>query len=115
MRDAHVALDGRDLERVLQRPDLADGANPRQLGGGGQNREAGRVVAAVLEAAQSLHENGHGIPLSDHTDDSAHELLQRAWGAKRVLSVPQDYGIHYPPLKPAGPCAPRSLPILVVI
>jgi len=38
---ADLALDGRGLERVLQRLDLADGAYPRQLAGGGQNREAG--------------------------------------------------------------------------
>src|SRR4051812_7885599 len=37
-----------------------------------EHRDAGRVVAAIFEATQSLHENGDDVPFSDRSDNAAH-------------------------------------------
>ncbi len=37
-----------------------------------QHRDAGRVIAAVLEALQALREEGDDVALRDGADDSAH-------------------------------------------
>ena len=39
---------------------------------GVSTRKSGRIVAAILQPAQSFHEDGDGIALRDHADDSAH-------------------------------------------
>jgi hypothetical protein len=42
-----------------------------------EDREPGRIIAAVLETAQPFEENGDGIALRDYADDSAHDSLLR--------------------------------------
>ena len=39
-----------------------------------QHGDAGRVVAAVLEAAQAFDQDGNDVAISDGADDSAHGL-----------------------------------------
>ena len=36
------------------------------------DRHAGRVVAAVLEAGQAVEHHGHGVPVPDTSHDAAH-------------------------------------------
>src|SRR5690606_41963044 len=40
------------------------------------DRDAGRVVAAILETPESFDENGEDRPLTDVPDDAAHVLLR---------------------------------------
>jgi hypothetical protein len=47
-----------------------------------EHRDAGGVIAAVLEALQALGEDGHDIPVGDRSDDSAHGL-----GARRGSDI----------------------------
>src|SRR5690606_35555104 len=50
--------------------DPADGTDP--VDPAVEGRQSGRVIAAVLELAQALDQNGHDIAPRDGTDDSAH-------------------------------------------
>ncbi len=71
VRNADVAADGGGVERFLKDLHLAHGAQagePPRL----EYRDAGRIVAAILQPAQSLHQNGDCIAFRDHTDDSTH-------------------------------------------
>jgi hypothetical protein len=73
VRDAEMAIDRRLVERVLEHPDLADGAQPAHLAAAVQDGDAGRVVTAVFQAAQALDQDGNDVSISDRADDSAHE------------------------------------------
>ena len=77
MGNAGVSSDGMADERIRKRLDLADRAHPLELARAVDDREAGRIVAAILESAQALEQNGHDIALSDDSDDSAHASLTR--------------------------------------
>ncbi len=70
--DADVAVRGALVNRLLQHLDLADGAHALELLRAVEHRDARRVVTSILEPAQTLHEDGHDVALSDSTDDSAH-------------------------------------------
>ena len=72
VRDADLAVRGIRLDGFLEHLDLADGAQPLELRGAIQHGDAGGVVATVFEPAQSLHEDGDDVALSDGSDDSAH-------------------------------------------
>ena len=61
------------VERILQRLNLADRAQARQVVGAIEDGDAGRVVAPILEPPQSLHQDGNDVPLGDCSDDSAHD------------------------------------------
>jgi hypothetical protein len=39
----------------------------------GMNRDATRVIAAVLEAPEALDEDGNDVALGNRTDDAAHD------------------------------------------
>src|ERR1700679_3422193 len=83
--NADVAADRSRVEGLLQDPHLADGAqagDPAAL----EHGNAGRIVAAVLQAPQTFHENGNRIALRNDTHDSTHSCSVR--GEKRLLSVP---------------------------
>ena len=73
VRDAEVAGGRVRGERVGELRDLADGAQPRDVGAAVQDGDAGRVVAAVFEALQALDQDRDDVPVSDRSDNSAHE------------------------------------------
>ena len=52
--------------------DLADRAQAGDLRAAVQDRDPGRVIAAVLEALQALDQDRDDVPVSHGTDDSAH-------------------------------------------
>src|SRR5262249_37144450 len=73
---ARVADAGCSIERLLaqhgvQVVELPDGAAHLDVMIA-DRRQPGRVVAAVLELAQSGDENGRGFPRTDVSDDSTH-------------------------------------------
>jgi hypothetical protein len=85
MRDAERADAGLGLQLAVQLHHLADGAAQAQapaavaasLGDG----EAGRVVAAVFEPAQTLQQDRGYIMRRDGADDSAHGVSVELAGA----------------------------------
>ena len=85
VRDAEVAVRRVGVERVLQLPHLADGAQPLDVAGAVQHGDAGGVVAAVFEPPQALDEDRNDVALGDGTNDSAHgrSLLGYAAGVAR--------------------------------
>ncbi len=84
VRDAELAVGRIRVDRVLQHLHLADGAQALEFGGAVQYGDAGGVVAAVFEPAQSLHQDGDDVALSDRSDDSAHLTVSRTRGARSV-------------------------------
>ncbi len=72
MRDADVSRDGGRLESMREGIDFADRAQSSKFPLGSQYRKPGRIVPAVFQAPQTLHQNGNGIALRNDTDDSAH-------------------------------------------
>ena len=72
VRDADLAVRGIRFDGVLEHLDLADRAQALELGGAVEHGDAGGVVAAVFEPAQSLHQDGDDVALSDGSDDAAH-------------------------------------------
>ena len=71
--DADLAAGGRLLEGLLEHPHLADRAQAGEVLRAVQDRQAGRVVAAVLQPPQALHQDGDDIALGDSSNDSAHD------------------------------------------
>src|SRR5438105_3269255 len=65
-REGAVGAGGRD--QVVEGADRARVPQPRLL----EERDAGGVVAAVLEALQPLQQQWHRRPVADISDDSAH-------------------------------------------
>ena len=72
MRDADLTADRRRVERVLQTPSPCRRCAGARAVPVIEHRQAGRIVAAILEAAQTLHEDGNRIAFGDHTHDSTH-------------------------------------------
>jgi len=73
--DAEGAGDGAGGENGFEVAQLAGGATELQgaVGAAGDG-DAGGVIAAVLEAAQALDDDGHGGIGADVSDDSTHGL-----------------------------------------
>ena len=71
VRDAGCALERCFVERLLQFLHFAETANPLK-GLAVQNRDTRRVVTAILEPAQALHQYRDDISLGNSTDDSTH-------------------------------------------
>src|SRR5580693_5228171 len=71
MGDAHRTADRSRINRVLKHLHLADGPQARDPAAV-DDGDAGRIVAAVLEAAQTFHEYGYRVALRDHTHDATH-------------------------------------------
>ena len=84
VRDADLAVRGIRLDGVLEHLDLADRAQALELRGAVEHGDAGGVVATVFEPAQSLHEDGDDVSLSDGSDDSAHLDVSGKMGAASV-------------------------------
>ena len=73
--DAVGAVDGVVVEDVFEVAELAGGAAELEAVAIAGDGDAGRVVAAVLEAAQSLNDDGDDFStVADVTDDAAHRV-----------------------------------------
>src|SRR6185437_6330041 len=72
VRDAELAVRRIVIERVLQRLHLADGAQALELVMAVDHGDPSRVVAAIFEPAQALHQNGNYVALGNRSDDSTH-------------------------------------------
>src|SRR5690606_29548376 len=70
--DAQVAVDGFFLQGIFQLDDLADGAGAFDAVAGGQDGDAGGVIAAVFEATQAFYEDGGDVAFGDGAYYSAH-------------------------------------------
>ena len=70
--DAEVARSRRFGDGVLQHLHLADRAHSAQLARASEHRDSGRVVAAILEAAQTFDQDGYDVTISNGADDSTH-------------------------------------------
>src|ERR1700741_728204 len=80
VRDADLAVRRARVDRVLQHLHLADGAQALEPGRAVQDRDAGGVVAAIFEPAQSFHQDRDDVPLSNGSDDAAHLTVSGIWG-----------------------------------
>src|SRR6266404_1253391 len=108
MRDADVAADRSRVECVLENLHLADGpqtGDPATL----EHGDARRIIAAVFQATQSLHEDGNRVALRNDTHDSTHVRLAPA-AEKGCLVCPTRtgspapaYARHYCKLIDTGP------------
>jgi hypothetical protein len=74
---AEVAESAVGFDGFLELAHFADGAQPRELLGAVEHRYAGRVVAAILQAFESLDEDWDDVALSDGSDYSAHASVYR--------------------------------------
>src|SRR5580704_7235835 len=74
MSDAYRSVDRLRIQCILQDLDLSDRAQPGQPPMV-EDRDPSGVVAAVLEAAQALHQDWNRATLRDHTHDSTHIAL----------------------------------------
>jgi hypothetical protein len=98
VRDAQMTVDRRFVQRVLEHPDLAHGAQATHLAAAIQDGDAGRVVAAVFQAAQALDQDGNDVSISDRADDSAHEwtpgpYLRAHCTAAGKVKIAADHGL----------------------
>src|SRR5205807_371741 len=75
--DADLAGGGGLLERLIEHAHLADRAEPGEMLRPVEHGDAGRIVAAVLEPPQTLHEDRYDIALGDCSNDSAHGFVPR--------------------------------------
>ena len=90
VRDADLAAGGLVLDRLLQGADLAHRAQAHQVLGAVQHGEAGRVVAAVLQPPQALHQDGTMLrsataPTIPHMIIDPPTLC--SWGPRLVVSL----------------------------
>src|SRR5690606_1626622 len=69
---AQVAVNGRSFQGIFQLDDLADCAGPFDAVAGGQDGDAGGVIAAVFETAQTFYEDGGDVAFGDGAYYSAH-------------------------------------------
>jgi hypothetical protein len=96
VRDADLAVSGTVRQGVIELAHLADRAQPGEVARAVQDGDAGRVVAAIFEPSQSLHEDGNHVPLGDRSYDSTHirpSILQRRNGGSPGLgSLPETPG-----------------------
>ncbi len=72
--DAEGAVDGGVGDDGFEVAELAGGAAELEAVGASGDRDAGGVVAAVLEAAQAFNDDGDDGLRSDITNDSTHRL-----------------------------------------
>src|SRR5690606_3556341 len=70
-----MAVYGRSFQRICQLDNLADCAGAFDAVAGGQDGDAGGVIAAVFEAAQAFYEDGGDVAFGDGAYYSAHWLI----------------------------------------
>src|SRR6187549_2884940 len=75
VRNAEPAGERFGRELALELRDLADGAAQAELLIALHDREASRVIAAVLEPLQAFDEHGNNVALCNGADDAAHTLF----------------------------------------
>jgi len=73
--DARVAGRRATVELLGEVAELAGLFLHEDVTGIGQQRDARRVIAAVLQAAQPVQQDGRRVTRADVTDDAAHERL----------------------------------------
>ena len=81
--DAEPASQRRLRELLLELRDLADGAAQTERVVRLHHGNACRVIAAILEPAQTLDQDGHDVALGDGSYDSAHSFLFRYFAGLR--------------------------------
>ena len=72
MADADATRERRLVDELAQVAELADGAPDIHAAGRGQRRDAGRIVAAIFEAAEAAEQDWRRFARADITDYSAH-------------------------------------------
>src|SRR5436309_2002500 len=77
MKRRVTASGGGLLERINEHAHLADREEPGEMLRPVEHGNAGRIVAAVLEPPQTLHEDRYDIALGDRSNDSAHGFVPR--------------------------------------
>ena len=70
--DTEVAVGRGSVDRILQSLDLTDRAHALEVAGSVDDRNACRIVAAVLETPQALDEHRDDVTVGDCADDSTH-------------------------------------------
>ncbi len=70
--NSHLAVRGRLAERFLQHFDLAHGAQALQVLSSVEHRDAGGVIAAVFQSAQSFDQDRYDVTIRNGPDNSAH-------------------------------------------
>jgi hypothetical protein len=75
MRDAELAFDARLVRHLLERGHASDAA--QAMHAAVDDREACRVIAAILELAQAFEQDGNHVAPCDGAYDAAHENLDR--------------------------------------
>ncbi len=80
MRNSDFAGGRRLLQGLGEHFDLADRAEPGQVLRAIEDGQARRVIAAILEPPQSLHQDGDDVALGDRSDDSAHSSSASIFG-----------------------------------
>src|SRR5213079_1361004 len=73
--DAVDAVDGVELDGLLEVPQLALGAADLELVITAVDGETGRVVPAIFEALQAFQDDRNGALSSDIAHDSAHTII----------------------------------------
>src|ERR1700687_1679025 len=92
VRNAHVAADRSRVERFLKNLHLTDGSqagDPAAV----EHGNAGRIVAAVLQATQSLHEDRDRVAFRNDTYDSTHAGLLPSAKKSRLVCPTRKFSI----------------------
>ena len=71
VRNTDVALQRAFIERILQRLDFAGTSQAIDVIAI-TNRNTGRVVATIFEAAKAVHQYRNDVSFGNRTDDSTH-------------------------------------------
>ena len=110
VRDAGGARDRRRGIQRFELPDLAGRAHARELSVF-QHRDAGRVVAAVLQRLEAGDEQGHDIALGDGSDDSTHGMASSgSGGPPAAVMATNDRGSRAPAGRVGASCLPGRVP-----
>ena len=78
VRDARAAVERGRLVPVPELPDLALDAEPPQLPVRVNDRDPGRVIAAIFQSFQPFEQDRGDIALGHRADDAAHQDRSRA-------------------------------------
>src|SRR5215469_4394655 len=73
--DTDLAVGWGLLERIVEHAHLTNGAQPGEAFRAVEDGNTRRIVAAIFEPPQPLHQDRYDITLSNRSDDSAHDPL----------------------------------------
>ena len=85
--DAVGAVDRVQPDGVFQVAQLARGAPHRQVMVAVQDRDAGRIVAAIFQAPQAVQNDRDRLPVPDVADNSTHNF-RIAWERRQEGALP---------------------------